>query len=109
VESHLALGQTEAALLESTSFLARYPQSERAEEMHFMHGDLLRQRGDCAGAVVEYRAVSGGPALDDALYYWAYCRRQMGDAASAARALRDYCRRFPEGKHIAAAREALAE
>jgi hypothetical protein len=51
--------------------------------------------------------VSGGPALDDALYYWAYCRRQLGDTAGAGKALHDYLNRFPAGRHVDAAREAL--
>jgi hypothetical protein len=107
VESEVALGRSEAALAESARFLAQHPQSERADEVRVLRGDLLRQAGACGKAAAEYRAVSGGPALDDALYYWAYCQRQLGDSASAARALRDYVVRFPAGRHLDAAREAL--
>jgi ferric-dicitrate binding protein FerR (iron transport regulator)/TolA-binding protein len=109
VEVNVALGHTEAALTESARFLAQHPQSERADEVRVLRGDLLRQRGDFLQAAGEYRAVSGGAALDDALYYWAYCRQQLGDGASAARALRDYVSRFPEGRHASAAREALGQ
>jgi TolA-binding protein len=107
VESEVALGRSEAALAESARFLAQHPQSERADEVRVLRGDLLRQAGACEKAAAEYRAVSGGPALDDALYYWAYCQRQLGDSASAAAALRDYLVRFPAGRHLDAAREAL--
>ncbi len=109
VEVNVALGHNEAALTESARFLAQHPQSERADEVHVLRGDLLRQRGDFLQAAGEYRAVSGGAALDDALYYWAYCRQQLGDGASAARALRDYVGRFPAGRHASAAREALGQ
>jgi ferric-dicitrate binding protein FerR (iron transport regulator)/TolA-binding protein len=109
VEVDHTLGRTEAALAESTAFLTRYPQSERADEVRLLRGDILRQRGDCAKASAEYRAVSGGPSLDDALYYWAYCQRQLGANASATEALRRYLARFPAGRHAGAAREALGQ
>jgi outer membrane protein assembly factor BamD (BamD/ComL family) len=109
VEVDRALGRTEAALAESARFLAQHPQSERADDVRVLRGDLLRQRGDCTGAVKEYRAVLGGPALDDALYEIAYCRRELGDNAGASAALRDYLARFPSGRHSSAAREALGQ
>jgi ferric-dicitrate binding protein FerR (iron transport regulator)/TolA-binding protein len=107
VEVDHTLGRTEATLAESAAFLSRYPQSERADEVRLLRGDILRQRGDCAKAIVEYRAVSGGQALDDALYYWAYCQRQLGASTAASEALRRYLVRFPAGRHADAAREAL--
>jgi ferric-dicitrate binding protein FerR (iron transport regulator)/tetratricopeptide (TPR) repeat protein len=109
IEVDRTLGRTEAALSESARFLAAHPQSERADEMRVLRGDLLRQRGDCAGASVEYRSVTARTALDDALYYWAYCQRRLGDSASAAAALRDYLARFPAGHHTEAARSALGQ
>jgi TolA-binding protein len=109
MQTEAALGQSETVLIESARFLAEHPQSERADDVHLLRGDLLRKMGGYEQAAAEYRAVAlaGGPALDDALYYWAYCRRQLGDGASAARALRDYLNRFPAGRHVDAAREAL--
>jgi TolA-binding protein len=109
IESRLALKQTDEALTESAAFLARYPQNERADEMHFMRGDLLRLRGDCAGALAEYRAVLRGPALEDSLYYAAYCIGELGQSDVATTALKDYLRRFPNGKHAGAARQTVGE
>jgi hypothetical protein len=109
IESRLALKQTDQALAESAAFLSKYPQNERADEMHFMRGDLLRQRGDCAGALAEYHAVLRGPAVDDALYYAAYCVGELGQPDVATTALKDYLRRFPNGKHAGAARQTVGE
>jgi TolA-binding protein len=109
VEADLALGREEAALAESAHFLARYPANERADELRLLRGDLLRQHGDCAKALTEYRSVGGGEALDDALYYAAYCRRELGDGPGAAKALQEYLSRFPSGKHAAPARQALGQ
>jgi outer membrane protein assembly factor BamD (BamD/ComL family) len=107
IETRLALGQTDQVLTESASFLSRYARSERADEIHFMRGDLLRRGGDCAGALAEYHAVSRAPMVDDAVYYSAYCLRELGETEAAARALGGYLQRFPDGKHVRAAREAL--
>jgi ferric-dicitrate binding protein FerR (iron transport regulator) len=109
VQVDVALGRAEAALSESARFLAAHPQSERADEVRILRGDLLRQRGDFAAAAGEYRSVSGGAALEDALFYWAYCRLQLGDGSSAVKALQDYLGRFPAGRHAAAVREALSQ
>jgi TolA-binding protein len=109
IETRLALGQTDEVLAESAYFLSRYAKSERADEMRFMRGDLLRRRGDCAGALAEYRAVQREPLLDDSLYYSAYCLRELGETDAAARGLRKYLGRFPAGKHVRAAREALGD
>jgi hypothetical protein len=109
VQVDRTLGRTEAALVESAHFLAQYPQSERADEVRVLRGDLLRQRGDCVAASSEYRAVTSGAALDDALYYAAYCRRELGESEKASAALRDYLVRFPSGRHADAAREALGQ
>jgi TolA-binding protein len=109
VEVDHTLGRTEAALAESAAFLSRYPQSERTDEVRLLRGDILRQRGDCAKASAEYRAVGAGPALDDALYYWAYCQRQLGANDAATEALRRYLNRFPAGRHADAARTALGQ
>jgi TolA-binding protein len=109
IESRLSLRQTDAALAESAAFLSRYPQNERADEMHFMRGDLMRLRGDCAGALAEYHAVLRGPAYEDALYYAATCIGDLGQSDAAATALRGYLDRFPNGKHARAAREAVGE
>jgi TolA-binding protein len=107
VEANVALGHEEAALAESEQFLARYPANERADELRLLRGDLLRQHGAYAKADAEYRSVTGGDALDDALYYHAYCLRELGDGTRAIAALRDYLARFPAGRHAAPARQAL--
>jgi ferric-dicitrate binding protein FerR (iron transport regulator)/TolA-binding protein len=107
VEAEVALGQEEAALAESGQFLSRYPANERADELRLLRGDLLRQHGAYAKADAEYRSVTGGEALDDALYYHAYCLRELGEGTRAIAALRDYLARFPAGRHAAPARQAL--
>jgi ferric-dicitrate binding protein FerR (iron transport regulator)/TolA-binding protein len=109
VQVQVALGHADDALAESARFLSAYPQSERTDEMHALRGDLSRDHGDFAAAAREYQSVGGGPALDDALYYLAYCRRQLGDQSAAARALRDYVGRLPNGRHIDSARELLGQ
>jgi TolA-binding protein len=109
IEADLSLGREQEALDQSARLLARYPGSERADELRLLRGDLLRKRGDCTGAIAEYRTVRGGTALDDARYFAASCRRAMGDGVAADAALRDYLSRYPSGRHAASARQMLGE
>jgi tetratricopeptide (TPR) repeat protein len=42
------------------TYLARYPTAEGAPEAHYLLGELLRSRNDCARAEAEYAHVSSG-------------------------------------------------
>ncbi len=97
------------ALADSTRFLTAHPASERVVEVHLLRGNLLRDAGRCKEALADYSAVSAGPLADDALYSTAYCQRELGDRLAAARTLRDYLARFPNGAHRSEAEQALAE
>jgi TolA-binding protein len=94
------------ALTESTRFLLTHPTSERAQKVHLLRANLLRDAGRCAEALADYQAIHG-PDADDAVYSSAYCQRKLGDRAGAARTLRDYLARFPAGAHRADAARAL--
>jgi TolA-binding protein len=95
------------ALLEAARFLADHPLSERAEQVHLLRGNLLRDAGKCGEAVAEYADVRANPLADEALYSTAYCQRKLGDRSAAARTLAEYLRRFPQGDHRAEAVRAL--
>jgi tetratricopeptide (TPR) repeat protein len=107
IETELARAQLAPAFAELGRFLDRYPDSERAPEVHLLRGNVLRQRGECAPAIEEYRQSQRGAFADDALYFTAFCERQLGRSDAAASSLRDYLRRFPEGLHQREARAAL--
>jgi outer membrane protein assembly factor BamD (BamD/ComL family) len=94
------------ALAESARFLATHPTSDRAEKVHLLRGNLLRDSGRCGEALTEYAAIHGSDA-DDAVYSTAYCQRKLGDRAGAAATLREYLRRFPAGAHRPEATRAI--
>jgi outer membrane protein assembly factor BamD (BamD/ComL family) len=98
-----------AALADSTRFLATHPTSERVDQVHLLRGNLLRDGGDCRGALTDYALVHTAPLTDHAAYSTAYCQRKLGDRVVAAATLRDYLTRFPAGAHRVEAERALAE
>lgn len=83
------------------AFVARFPQSVRARDASYMAGTLSRDRlGDCAGAVEDYsRAlVFTGPLgnlNDEALFWRAHCRAELGQREAAREDLQQFLTRYP--------------
>jgi TolA-binding protein len=107
IELDLKASALPDALAQVDRFLGENPASERAPEIHQLRGNLLRTRGDCAGAIEEYRAAKGEGLDDDSLYFTAWCQQRLGQAAEAASSLREYLKRFPHGLHAGEVRTAL--
>jgi tetratricopeptide (TPR) repeat protein len=107
IETLAILGHRREALDEATRFLERDPSSERRHEIARVAGDLARAGGSCRAAVPFYeRAIDGSGTsrdADDAAFARAACLDEMLDprAETAASA---YLTRFPEGRHVTAAR-----
>lgn len=107
LELQLQGRELDAALATLDAFLRRHPASERVDELRVLRGDVLRERGDCAGALGEFERVRSGPQADDALYFAGWCQQRLGRPEAAAATWRGYLERFPEGRHRAEARAAL--
>ncbi len=99
VDALLALGRKEQAL----AVLEGLPLEEvgRADELRVIRGELKAAR-DCQGATADFdRALAGrSPASlqERALHGRAACRARLGDAAGSQADLREYLRRFPDGR-----------
>jgi TolA-binding protein len=90
------------------AFLARWPSSERLNDVHFLQAQVHAQRGDCAVALPLFVGLLGDPGHgDDALYLTAYCEQALSRQAAARTHLQQYLQRFPGGKHQAEAKAAL--
>jgi hypothetical protein len=107
IELELTSKDQDGALAEIDRFLAQFPKGERAPDVHLLRGNLLRERGDCKGALSEYAPARSPRIEDDAVYFSAWCQQQLGRADEAAASLRDYQKRFPAGRHAAEVRRAL--
>jgi tetratricopeptide (TPR) repeat protein len=108
IEAQLAKPDSEAALREIDLFLSAFPASERVPDVRILRATLLRDRGDCVGALGDYLLlVKAGKHDDDALYFAAYCEQQNADPAAARRHLSEYVIRFPAGRHASEAKAAL--
>lgn len=112
VESLLSAGDRDRALAETGSFLAAHPGSERAGEVQKLRGDVRREKGDCDGALDDYRAALRGElpaaAADGALYFTAWCEQRIGKTERSRATLEDYLNRFPAGAHRQEAKRALS-
>ena len=106
IEIELGRPDPGAALADIDRFLSSYPDSERASEVYWLRGNLLRDRGDFGGALQSYRRVHGGREAE-ALYSEAVCQERLGQTDAAAETLRAYLHRFPSAGHAADARRAL--
>jgi TolA-binding protein len=110
VDALLMLGRDRdaLALLQTLALQAR----GRDQELRVVRGELAAA-ASCARAISDFDAVLAGmpaPALAErALYGRATCLARLGDAPAAARDLRAYVRRFPDGRFAAEARRALGE
>ncbi len=107
IELELARPDPSAALSHIDQFLSTYPGSERASEVHWLRGNLLRENGDFSGALESYRRVQSGAREEEALYFRAVCQQQLGQTDLAAETLRTYLQRFPAASHAADAQRAL--
>lgn len=69
--------RSEAALDCSRKFRTRFPGSNRIAEAHFLEATVLRERGDCVGAVEAYtRSLeSPGPLAEEAREWRDWCSR----------------------------------
>jgi tetratricopeptide (TPR) repeat protein len=107
IELNLKASAFPAAMSQIDRFLSDHGDSERAPEVHQLRGNLLRERGDCGGAIGEYGAAKGDGLDDDSLYFTAWCQQKLGKGPEAASCLREYLQRFPHGLHVHEVQAAL--
>jgi TolA-binding protein len=109
IEASLQAKQLPEAAREIDAFLARYPSTERRDELRLVRANLARDSGDCARAERDYEPLArgAGKLAEEALHSWAYCRRRLGDETGARERLREYLRRFPSGRHRSDVDQAL--
>jgi TolA-binding protein len=90
-------------------FLGRFGESERAADVRWLRASLLIDRGECATASGDLRALAIGvtPRAADGLFALASCARAAGAIVEARAQLEEYLRRFPEGPRRADAERAL--
>ena len=109
VEALLALGRREDA----RTLLLSLPLHElgRGDELRVIRAELSAP-SDCLSAVADFDAVlSGRPSAglqERALHGRAVCRLRLADAAGSESDLREYLRRFPDGRFAAEVRKQLA-
>ena len=110
------LVQGEVAVIGGQAFPARIAQQrakliERLRRSPGHWANLLRDRGDCARALVEYQRLVQespvAPQADDAAYFAAFCEARLGRGAAARESLQRYLERYPAGRHRAEAEQAL--
>jgi hypothetical protein len=117
IETLVSLGDKAGALTESTDFIGRYPDSERRLEIARLSGDLLRERGDCTGAVSAYdiaigsgrsRKDSGKDIADGVSFHRSTCllRSNRGEGVLALKA---YLRSYPWGRFRGDAQRLLTD
>jgi TolA-binding protein len=106
-EIEASLGRREEALAESERYLSTYRDVGRTDEVRLLRGNLIRDGGDCVGALREYSLVISPTVGDEATYNIAFCQRKLGDRRAATATLRDYLKRYPSGAHRAEAQRAV--
>jgi hypothetical protein len=106
-EIEASLGRRTEAMAESERYLTVHRDVGRTDEVRLLRGNLLRDGGDCVGALREYSLVISPAVGDDATYAIAFCQRKLGDRVAAKTTLHDYLARYPSGAHRAEAQRAL--
>ena len=80
----------------------------RDRELRLIRGELNAESA-CAKAIEDFETVMtespSGPLGERALWGRAACRERLGDDTGARADLADYVARFPDGPHVAVARE----
>jgi hypothetical protein len=80
----------------------------RDRELRLIRGELNAESA-CAKAIEDFETVMAespsGPLGERALWGRAACRERLGDDTGARADLADYVARFPDGPHVAVARE----
>jgi hypothetical protein len=110
IEVLTKLHEDTRALDEASTFLRRYPQSERRGEVALAAADLARTGGECGLAVDFYEVAMKGrlspSEADHAAFNRAACLGALRDPLATA-AAREYLARFPTGHHRAEATRLL--
>jgi TolA-binding protein len=110
VDALLVLGRDDDALTVLRR-LTLQPR-RRDQELRVIRGELAAPTS-CAAAVADFDRVlseaSASTLAERALHGRATCLARLGDAAAATRDLREYLRRFPDGRFAAEARRVLDE
>jgi len=92
LELQIQLGRSEDALKQSAELLSSSSSGERAAELHFLRGQILRKsQSKYAAALVEYElAEKAGGHLGDVKYFRALCLEALGRGSDAAASFADY-------------------
>ncbi len=107
IEAKLAMGASVQRELDQ--FLAAFPASERLDDVRFIRATVRRDQGDCDGAEADYATLVKHPRHgDDAFYFLAWCEQFRGHSNEARAQLTAYLQQFPNGRHGAEAKAALA-
>jgi hypothetical protein len=110
IDALLMLGR-DGEVLAVLRELTLQPQG-RDQELQVIRGELAA-KASCASAVSDFDRVLAEAATralaERALHGRASCLERLGDGAAATRDLREYLRRFPDGRFAAETRQALAK
>jgi FecR protein len=113
IETLVFVGDKAGALAEASEFVRRYPESERRMEVARLAGDLLRDRGDCAGAISAYNtamdSVRGHRAVADGVTFHRSVCLLRGNRAEGMAALKVYLQAFPTGRYYSEAQRLLTD
>jgi TolA-binding protein len=91
VQAYSKSGNVTQALTESERLLSTPYGRERAEQLHWLRGNLFRGQGDYLRAQNEYEQIGPGSKLgSEALYFIAVCLEARGQVAAARQAYQDY-------------------
>ena len=114
VKAQVALGKDAPALdvLDRAIAIHGFDTLPRSPDLSLLRAELLSRTGDCAGAIPVFSRLLEGehpePGFQErAVYGRAICLGKLGQRGESRRALRDYLNRFPDGRFVKAAQDAL--